>query len=79
MPKEIILALGGPQGPGIAEALVEVGWQRDLEHVQIVTYGRDPESLETRGRDEAMFATLDRSGINQLIRVLRRARCVPPS
>lgn len=75
MPKEIVVEWYGARPEGSDEqALVEVSWQRDLGHVQVVTFARKCESHETIGRDDAQFVTLDRSGINDLIRYLRRAR-----
>lgn len=75
MPKEFIFDRVSPYIEGKNKTpLVEVSWQRDLEDVQIVGYARNPETLETIGREEAQFVTLDRYGINQMIRVLRRAR-----
>ena len=75
MPKEIVVESPGyiPEDSD-KQALVEVTWQRSLEHVQVATFARHPVTLETIGREEAMFVTLDRSAINNLIRNLRRAR-----
>ena len=75
MPKEIILnARVGFPDEDSREPLVELSWQRDLEYVQIATFARHPESKETIGRDDAQFVTLERHGINKMIRVLRKAR-----
>jgi hypothetical protein len=75
MPKEIVVeALGYIPPHDDRQALIEITWQRDLEHVQVATYARHPETHETIGREEAMFVTLDRAGINRVIQRLRRAR-----
>ena len=71
MPKEIVI---DRQAPGETDPLLEVSWQRDLEHVQIAAYSRHSVTLQTIGREEAQFVTLDRPRINDLIRHLRRAR-----
>lgn len=68
---------------------VEVNWSRVGGHVQVATVvppaetADGPESLaalmagwteETKATATGLYATLDRDGINRLIRVLRRAR-----
>lgn len=66
---------------------VAVGWNRDTSHVQLGTViHQDPDKAEVTlpallktWQDEGdhhtgLWATLDRDGINRLIRSLRRAR-----
>lgn len=79
MPKEIVLSHGpqffnedGREVPQDQQGLVQVGWSREVEHVQVVTMSRDPVTFETKW--EGFYVDLDRSGINALIRNLRRAR-----
>jgi hypothetical protein len=75
MPKEIVVASWDyiPEDEEV-EPLVEVSWQRGLEHVQVVTYSRSKITHDTADRDTAQFVTLNRTAINQLIRNLRKAR-----
>ena len=49
---------------------VDVGWGRDAD-VQIGTVDRDAEQYSP---EAGWFVNLDRRGINELIRVLRKAR-----
>lgn len=75
MPKEIIVeAFGYIPEDAEQQGLVEVSWQRSLEHVQLVTYARHPETKETSVLSGPRYVTLDRAGINELIRKLRKAR-----
>jgi len=68
-----VVAMQDGQAMRVAEeGLVSVGWHRDLESVQVTTLTRDPASKETR--QEGPYIDLDRRGINDLIRQLRRAR-----
>jgi hypothetical protein len=53
------------------EGLVGVVWHDDLDHVQVATLTRQTVSHETI---ESMYIDLDRRGINDLIRHLKRAR-----
>jgi hypothetical protein len=90
MPKEIVygseLPYGTHEEPGRARSVAEVSWSREGEHVQLVTRCveastletyRGPEIQEERGEltyADGMYISLDRRGINALIRNLRRAR-----
>jgi hypothetical protein len=73
MPKEIVL-----EGPGYgppdpdSQGVVQVGWNPEAEDVQVATFSRHPTSYETNWN--GFFVGLDRRGINDLIRYLRRAR-----
>lgn len=78
MPKEMIYAEHPHSEPATSDdktpfihAGVQVSWGRDYSSVQIAT-GKIPST----GFDEdaAYFTTLNRYGINALIRVLRKAR-----
>lgn len=80
MPKEIVHG-DAPFGPDDdpLEVATEVRWSRETEHVQIATVLRNRstgENQDLAGRDVCggMFCTLDRRGINDMIRYLRRAR-----
>jgi hypothetical protein len=60
------------------QPVVVVGWSRETEHVQVVTRRK---GYEVHGPDDdpipvayGMYVDLDRRGINDLIRYLRRAR-----
>lgn len=80
MPKEFVHDDGGMFS-------VQVNWGRDSSHVQIATV-IDPHDEKVKNLSElistwddetcelstGLFSTLDRYKINQLIRVLRRAR-----
>jgi hypothetical protein len=75
MPKEIVVASWDYLPEDCEqEPLIEVMWQRGLEHVQVVTYSRAKITHDTLDRDTAQFVTLNRTAINQLIRNLRKAR-----
>ena len=64
MPKEVI------RTPNPTPFSVELKWNRE-QYVQIATVNTgEPQLAEVRG----WFADLDRAGINQLIRALRKAR-----
>lgn len=74
MPKEIIYSrhFGTNENP---EPTVHVGWTREASHVEIAT--RMPKGIQLPCDDvveNGWYATLDRNGINQLIRALRKAR-----
>ena len=80
MPKEIVLSHGprlfgddGKEVPQDKQGLVQVSWSREAEYVQVVTFSRDPVTFESNS-DDAYWSELDRRGINELIRHLRRAR-----
>jgi len=80
MPKEIVRGceplVSRPAEDGgvevLEEGLVTVGWHADLEHVQVATISRHPVTFEVI--NEGLYVNLDRRGINDLIRNLRRAR-----
>lgn len=86
MPKEKIVgdsfspAFGTPEEP-TGRSVAVVGWDRETGHVQLVTKcesmigGRFvPEEDEGVHYTDGFYVTLDRRGINDLIRHLRRAR-----
>lgn len=76
MPKEFVHGcqpiLSSPDGFVIEEGLLSIGWSNDAEHMQIATISRHPHTHETV--NEGFYVDLDRRGINQAIRHLRRAR-----
>ena len=80
MPKEVVRADAGAPPDAIGGyTVVEIGWNRETGTVQLVTKalndlgGRlsDDEGIHYT---DGMYAHLDRRGINDLIRHLRRAR-----
>lgn len=80
MPKEIVVEHGprlfddtGREIPQDEQGLVQVGWSREAEFVHVSTFTRDPVSFESN-EHEAKRVHLDRRGINDLIRKLKKAR-----
>lgn len=80
MPKEVVRAdAGAPDGAVGGYTVVEVGWGHGTGEVQLVSRclndlgGRLVEDDGLHYTD-GMWAHLDRRGINDLIRHLRRAR-----
>lgn len=65
MPKEIVLGPASRSGQGA----VQVSWNPPQETAQV-------EIITSREETEGVSVQLDRAGINQLIRNLRRARNV---
>ena len=63
--------IGTPDEPEV-EGLAGVVWHDDLDHVQVVTLSRRVHTHESVG--EALYVDLDRRGVNDLIRYLKRAR-----
>ncbi len=53
---------------------VRVGWSKEAEHVEIATISTKLSYEESTPEGNGWFVQLDRSGINRLIRILRRAR-----
>jgi hypothetical protein len=78
MPKEYIEdRYTGHDDDAVAEgstAKVRVGWSREQEHVEIATVAPDEIKLEPTPEGNGWFVQLDRSGLNRLIRSLRKAR-----
>lgn len=80
MPKEIVLGehvppiIGEHEDLGDqVEGVVQVGWQDwPVSHVQVATFSRVAVTHETVW--DGFYVTLDRQGINELIRHLRKAR-----
>lgn len=81
MPKEVVATADQHD--------VEVAWGRDAGYVQVGTVAAEHHSLEefleharapendgpgVAAQYRGLFGTLDRNGVNHLIRVLRRAR-----
>lgn len=69
MPKEIIRA-----DRDEFTVQVEVGWGREHGEVQIATTNFGPEDVAPGDPARGWFVTLDRNGINRLVRSLRKAR-----
>ncbi len=84
MPKEIIYRSGHDPSPCDPTTRVQVGWERGGSYVEIATVQpggqvafKDPDTgdfLPASQADPGFFMTIDRDGINRLIRTLRRAR-----
>lgn len=88
MPKERIygsqLPYGTPEDPGPARSVVDVCWSNEAEHVQVVTkcvdsqtgerFDQSPENATLINYTDGFYVDLDRRGINDLIRQLRKAR-----
>ena len=79
MPKEYIDDhYMGHDDDGVADGSqfrVKVGWSKESGDIQIATVA--PDGVELRGEhpeSNGWFVNLDRSGINRLIRTLRKAR-----
>ena len=84
------LPFGTPGQPGPARSVIEVLWGRETEHVQVATKCIDAETGEVFDGSGLLpspndpseppsfyggfYVDLDRKGINNLIRKLRRAR-----
>lgn len=51
---------------------VEVAWGRETSYVQVATV--DPDAKDALSKESGLHVDLDRAKINQLIRVLRKAR-----
>lgn len=80
MPREVVLSHGprffdedGKEVPQERQFLVQVSWSKEAEYVQVATGYRDPVTFESNS-EEWWFTNLGRREINNLIRVLRRAR-----
>lgn len=78
MPKELIYAERPHSEPTTSDdktpfihAAVQISWGRDYSSVQIATGKVPSDGFDEQG---AYFTTLNRHGINTLIRVLRKAR-----
>lgn len=65
MPKELIHS-ATRSGDGDSSRM-QIGWSKEAEYVQVATSAGSSEHAGT-------FVTLDRHGINNAIRTLRRAR-----
>lgn len=83
MPRERIFGSAfAPEGEEAIIPIAEVMWNREAGHVQLVTRELSHEipSPEEQEKDGpwpctyGFFVDLDRKGINDMIRVLRRAR-----
>lgn len=82
MPKEVVYSSELPWGPDdLGVAITEVRWSREGSDVQVVTKAvRRTDHARLRAENEPLdytdgfYVNLDRRGINDLIRHLRRAR-----
>jgi len=75
MPREHVIGcepiLGTRESPEV-EGIVAVLWHDNLEHVQVATVTRNSVTHDTV--EQGVYINLDRNGLNDLIRHLRRAR-----
>lgn len=78
MPKEYVNDLYyGVDDDGVAtgsDSRVRVSWSKESGDVQIATTAPDGWVLQPTPEGNGWFVNLDRSGINRLIRFLRKAR-----
>lgn len=78
MPKEYINDMFfGVDDDGVAtgsDSRVRVSWSKEADYVQVATTAPDDWTLRPTPEGNGWFVNLDRSGINRLIRFLRRAR-----
>ena len=80
MPREIVVSHGprlfsdeGREIPQDDQFFVQVGWSSEAEYVQVVTGKRDAVTHESDS-EPWLYVQLERREINDLIRILRRAR-----
>jgi len=80
MPKEIVVQHGprfyddsGREIPQETQPFVQVSWSQEAEYVQVATGSRDAVTHESNS-EQWLFVSLERREINELIRVLKRAR-----
>lgn len=80
MPKETVYGEMLTSTPNSDRAIVEVRWSREAGDVQVVSKcinalgGRVASDDDGIHYTDGMYVTLDRRGINDVIRHLRRAR-----
>lgn len=78
MPKEFIEdQYTGHDDDAVAagsSARVRVGWSKEAEHVEVATVAPHALPLDLASEGNGWFVQLDRSGLNRLIRTLRKAR-----
>lgn len=74
MPKEYVIDHYNFNEENSRGLRVQVGWNREASHVSIATVADLAPVSTGLGNDEGWHVSLDRSGINDLIRYLRRAR-----
>lgn len=74
MPKELIFQHTSYGDPDTRRPVTRVGWSKEAGHVEIATMMPDGIPLEPGPEANGWFMQLTRSEINQLIRVLRKAR-----
>lgn len=80
MPKELIVAHeprlfneDGNEMPQETQSLVQIGWNGEAQYVQIATGTRHPTTFDSDS-STWQFVQLSRTMINDIIKVLRRAR-----
>lgn len=74
MPKELIYQNEEYRDHPDARPAVRVGWSREVGHVEIATIMPDDSVLEPTPEGNGWFVQLTRREINEMIRVLRKAR-----
>lgn len=76
MPKEFVHSIDQPDTNSdplhTSQPSVKLGWSRESEHVQlaVVDWATDPDGMKAG----VLHVQFDRYSINQMIRLLRRAR-----
>jgi hypothetical protein len=73
MPKEVVVDSNGFDDDASRGLRAEVRWSREAEYVQLATVADEPPVRSGLG-GEGWHVSLDRRGINEVIRYLRRAR-----
>jgi hypothetical protein len=73
MPKEYVIDSNGFGDEASRGLRAEVRWSREAEYVQMATVADEP-PVKSGLSAEGWHVSLDRRGINDLIRYLRRAR-----
>jgi hypothetical protein len=73
MPKEMVIDQSGFNEDDRRGLRAEVRWSREAEYVQLATVADEAPVAQGLG-GEGWHVSLDRRGINELIRYLRRAR-----
>lgn len=76
MPKELIFSRNEHGDPDTTRPVVRVSWSKEASYVEIATIHKNGKVLDVEPLEDnnGWFAQLDRKKINDLIRVLRRAR-----
>lgn len=74
MPKELIFQHTKNGDPDTERPVLRVGWSREGSHVEVASLMPDGVALNPGPEANGWFVQLERSDINRLIRLLRKAR-----